>query len=386
MNRAQLVDLFLSSFKGWLGDNAPIRAAALTFFIILPLPSLLIVAVTIFGRFFGQSVATQQLIMLITSFAGPVVADLFQQLLASATSPFTSVWTAITVVGFSLAGGIGAFAILRDAMNVVWDVKLPKTKKFSARVRSAIGPFLLVSFLGLIVILGTVTSEALFDVIRLYSINGTLTLISLTVAQILLSFGLSTLLFLIIYKMLPDRLVHWEDVALPAVLAGVAFTVVNYVFGWYVQTFRVSTIAGAAGSLMIILLWIYILNLILLFGAEISKVYATTVGLHPEIHLSPEAEKILKPLAKVGEEIEEVTKGPIEGDKPEKTETIPPNQMPKQPSASPANKEESIADDRYVSSVQDGVPKDDESETGSIKVSVVIKTGRKKEKSKNQTD
>jgi membrane protein len=380
MNREQLVNLFVASFKGWLANSAPIQAAALTYFIILPLPSLLLVLVTIFSLFYGHSVATQQLVMLITSFAGPVVAELFQQLLASAMSPFTSVWAAVTVVGFSLAGGIGAFAILRGTMNAVWEVKLAKTVKFSARVRSAIGPFLLVFFLGLIVILGTVTSEALFDVIKLYSINGTLTFISLTVAQILLSFGLSTLLFAIIYKVLPDITVHWEDVILPAVLAGVAFTVVNYVLGWYIQTFRVSTVTGAAGSLLIILLWIYILNQILLFGAEISKVYATTIGPHPQIHVSMAAEKILKPLEKFEEEIEGATKGRIEVDKPEKAETAPLNQVPDQLSALLANREEAIADDRQVSSAQDEAPKDEVSETGSVKVSVVIKTERKKGK------
>jgi membrane protein len=386
MNRRQLVNLFVASFKGWLANNAPIRAAALTYFIILPLLSLLLVVVTIFSLFFGHNVATHQLNMLITSFAGPVVANLFQQLLASAQSPFTSVWAAITVVGFSLAGGIGAFTILRDSMNSLWEVKLSKTLKFSARVRSAIGPFLLVFFLGLTVILGTVTSEALFDVIKYYSINGTLTLITLTITQILLSFGLSTILFAIIYKVLPDITVHWEDVIFPALLAGVAFTVVNYILGWYIQTFRVSTIAGAAGSLLIILLWIYILNMILLFGAEISKVYATTIGPHPQIHTPLQAGKFLKPLEEFEEEIEKATKGPIEEAKPEKTETAPLIEVPEHASASPSNKEKPATNDGQVKSVQDEEPKDEEPETGSVKVSVVIKTGRKKRKSDEQPD
>ena len=285
MNRNELAKLFLGSFKEWLEDNAPLRAAALTFFIILPLPSLLLVVITFFSQFYSQTQATQQLIQQISSLAGPDVAGLFKQLLAGAMSPFTSVWAAVTVVGFSLAGAIGAFAILRDTMNVIWEVKLPKSKMLSIRIGETIGPFLLVSSLGLIVIAGTVASAGLFSAIKIYSINGTLTLVFLAVAQILLSFGLSTLLFAIVYKVLPDRKVHWEDVALPSILAGIAFTVVNYVLGLYVQTFKVSTIAGAAGSLMIILIWIYVLNQIVLFGAEISKVYATTIGPHPQLHL-----------------------------------------------------------------------------------------------------
>ncbi len=373
MNRNDLAKLFVDSFKGWLEDNAPIRAAALTFFIILPLPSLLLVIITVFAQFYGQTQATQQLISQINSLAGPAVAALFKQLLASAMSPFTSVWAAITVVGFSLVGAVGAFAVLRDTMNVIWKVKLPKTKQLSLRIRETIGPFLLVSSLGLIVIVGTVTSAALFSAIKIYSINKTLTLVSLTAAQILLSFSLSTLLFAIIYKVLPDRKIHWEDVALPAVLAGIAFTVVNYVLGWYVQTFKVTTIAGAAGSLMIILLWIYILNQIGLFGAEISKVYATTVGPHPEIHLPAEAEKILKPFERVGEEIEEAAKGPIEEGAGEKAETAPVAEPRNQPSVAASVEEESPPTG----------PED--SEAGSVKVSVVIKTGRKKRKNEEQS-
>ncbi len=380
MNRNQLVDLFLTSFKGWAGDNAPIRAAALTFFIILPLPSLLLIVVTLLAQFYGQSQATQQLVQLISSLAGPVVAQLFNELLASATSPFTSVWAAITVVGFSLAGAIGTFAILRDTMNVVWAVKLPQTKKISVRVRDTIGPFLLVSSLGLVVIAGTVISEALFDAIKFYSINGTLTLITLTATQILLSFGLSTLLFAIIYKVLPERRVHWEDVAFPAILAGVAFTVVNYVLGWYIQTFHVSTIAGAAGSLLIILLWIYILNQIMLFGAEISKVYATTVGPHPSFHLSGKAEKLLESFEKVDEQIEVATKGLTEETK-EKAETAAVIEEFKQSAIVPSGNNENAAKSEDSSSAKvEAASEQEEPEAGSVQVSVIIKTGRKKKK------
>jgi len=383
MNRKALANLFRTSFKDWLEDNAPIRAAALTFFIILPLPSLLVIVATFFAQFYGQTQANQLLIQQISSLTGPVVAELFKQLLASATSPFTSLWAAITVIGFSLAGAIGAFAILRDTMNVVWEVKLPKTKKLGARVRETIGPFLLVSSLGLIVIAATVTSAVLFSAIKIYSINETLTLISLTAVQILLSFSLSTLLFAIIYKVLPDRKVHSIDVAFPAIIAGVAFTVVNYVLGFYVQTFKVSTIAGAAGSLLIILLWIYILNLIVLFGGEISKVYATTVGPHPYLHVIPGEEKIIQPLDRVGGKIKEATKEQIKEATEEKSETVTSIETQKKPETTASEKIEQSANKQHLSSnAKEEAPLlDEESEDGSVEVNVVIKTGRKKRKS-----
>jgi membrane protein len=121
------------------------------------------------------------------------------------------------------------------------------------------------------------------------------------------------MLFAIIYKVLPDRKIHWIDVVLSAVVTGVAFTVTNYVIGAYVQTFTVTTFIGAAGALFVILLWIYIINLIVLFGAEVSKVYAQTYGPHPQEHMIPVAEmKFLQSLEGVGERIEEVTKGSLD--------------------------------------------------------------------------
>ena len=286
MNKREIVNLFRTSFKDWQADDAPIRAAALTFFIILPLPSLLLIVITFFSLFYGQTQGIQQITQLITSLAGPAIAGLFRDLLAGAMSPFTSAWTAVTVVAFSLGGAIGAFAVLRDTMDCIWEVKLETKQKLTTRISQKIGPFFVISSFGFIVIDWTVIATPLLGAIKHYSTNGILTVVAVTPAQILVSFSLSALLFALIYKLIPEVKIHWEDVILPAIVTSIAFTVTNYILGLYVQTFTVTTIIGAAGSLMIILLWIFVLNLIILFGAELSKVYASTFGPHP-LHHSP---------------------------------------------------------------------------------------------------
>ena len=88
MNRKNLVKLFRISFKDWQADNTPLRAAALTFFIILPLPSLLLIVEAVFAQFNGQTQATQQVIQIITALAGPAVAELFRELLSSGSIAF----------------------------------------------------------------------------------------------------------------------------------------------------------------------------------------------------------------------------------------------------------------------------------------------------------
>lgn len=378
MNRKDLVNLFKETFKAWLGHSAAIRAAALTFFIILPLPSLLLIVVTVFAQIYGIGPATQYLIQQISAIAGPVVAELFKDLLASARSPFTTVWSALTAVGFSLAGGVGAFAILRDSLNVIWEVSLPKTRKLGVRIQQTIGPFLLVSSLGLIVIAGTTIMAGVFDAIKLYSINHhLLTLLSLTIAQILLSFGLSAVLFAIIYKVLPHRVVHWEDVVYPAMAAAVAFTVTNYVLGAYVQTFTVSTVAGAAGSLIIILIWIYTLNLILLFGAELSKVYATKYGPHPYLH--PTLSAVLKPLEVAGEKIEDAALGPIP-ETPERTVEKTEAEILVKPAVQAEKKEEAPTPPEPTLGIKEEAAKPENPDETVVEVSVKFKPARKKRK------
>ena len=312
MNRKELYRIFKTSFQDWLDDNATLRAAALTFFIILPLPTLLLIVVGIFSLFFGQTQAIQIVELQISAVVGPVVAGLFYQLLLSAGSPFTSVWTAIVVVGFSVGGAIGTFSVLRDTMDRIWAVMVPKRQPLWKRIRQKIGPFALVSALGLIVIAWTAIASGLFSLINLYSINGTLTVIAITIAQVTLSFAVATLLLAIIYKMIPEARVHWQDVSLASIVTGIAFTATNYIFGTYIQAFTVTTLIGAAGSLLVILLWIFVLNEIVLFGAEFSKVYATTVGEHSRQHLPESLERIVQPLEKAGEILEQATKDEFE--------------------------------------------------------------------------
>ncbi len=341
MNRRELYAVFKASFKDWLADNAALRAAALTFFIIIPLPSLLLIIISFFALFSGQTQATQQLIQQINSLAGPAIAELFRELLSGAASPFSSIWAAITVIAFSLAGAIGTFSVLRDTMDVIWEVKRAKSRSFGARVKQRIGPFILVSALGLIVIAWTGIATTLTGAIPFFSVNGTVTFVVVKIAQIIFSFALSTLLFALIFKVIPEVRVHWADVFLPAVVTGIAFTVTNYILGIYIQIFTVTTIVGAAGALIIILLWIYILNLIVLFGAELSRVYAGTFGPHPKQHLPASLERIVSPLERAGERLEEATKWVEAETLQEKTEKNevkqPPNKNDKKESEKAEN-------------------------------------------------
>jgi hypothetical protein len=142
----------------------------------------------------------------------------------------------------------------------------------------------------------------------MYSLNSTLAGIGVAIAEVVTSFLVAALLLAIIYKMIPESKVHWQDVALASIVTGTAFTVTNYIFGTYISAFTPTTVAGAAGSLLIILLWIFVLNQIVLYGAEVSKVYAVTVGKHSRKHLPEPLEKVVESIEKAGEIVEHATK------------------------------------------------------------------------------
>lgn len=308
MQKRQLYNIFKTSLKDFLEDDAVLRAAALTFFIILPLPTLLLLATGLFSLFFGPTAAVQIVIQQITAVAGPAVAGLFSELILNTASPFASVWTTIVVVGFSIGGAIGAFSVLRETMDRIWEVRLPKGRPLLARIRDRIVPFAVVSSLGLIVIIWTAIAASIFNLITTYSINGAIAAIGVAIAEVMTSFMVATVLLAIIYKMIPLAKVHWQDVVVASIVTGIAFTITNYVFGAYVTFFTPTTVAGAAGALLVILLWIFVLNQIVLYGAETSKVYATTVGTHARKHLPQPLERILQPLEEGREKIESVLK------------------------------------------------------------------------------
>jgi membrane protein len=308
MDKKQLYYIFKTSLRDFLEDDAVLRAAALTFFIILPLPTLLLLAVGLFSLFFGQAAAVQIIVTQIEAVAGPAVAGLFSQLIKNTASPFTSAWSTVVVVGFSIGGSIGAFSVLRDTMDCIWEVTLPRGRSLWKRVRQRIVPFGIVSALGLIVIAWTAVATSIFNAINQYSINSAVAAVGIAVSQVITSFIVATVLLAFIYKLIPESHVHWQDVLLASIVTGVAFTVTNYIFGWYIANFSPTTVAGAAGSLLIILLWIFVLNQIVLFGAEISKVYAVTVGEHAKAHLPKPVEKAAELIAEAKEKIGEISK------------------------------------------------------------------------------
>lgn len=281
MKASDFLGLLFRTFMKWQKHDVTLRAAALTFFTIMPLPSLALITVAILAQVYGQQQALQQLIAQISALAGPAVANLLSELLLNAQSPLTSAFGSIIAIAFALSGAFGAFSVLQKSMDVIWEIKAAERGR-AAFVKEKVLPFALILGLGVLVVAWTEFSTVLFGAVVLVfnTLLGSLAGLVLRVLEVALSLALGTLLFAIVFKMLPETTVEWRDVWLAALLTGAVFTILNYLFGIYLSLVQVSTLAGTAGTLMVLFLWIYLTNLFILFGAQLSKVYAQTYGSH----------------------------------------------------------------------------------------------------------
>jgi membrane protein len=278
MNKISFTGLLKITFRLWQKHDTTLRAGAIAFFTIMPLPSLMLITLAALAQIYGQEMALQHFINQVSVVAGPSVADLLSQLLKNAQSPLTSFFGSLISVAFAISGALGAFSVLRKSINVIWEISPAKARRIGIRKR--IIPFLLILAVGILVVAWTAFSTVFFSgvVFVLSPVFGNFTSLVLRVLQVVVSLGLGTLLFAIIFKELPDTNVTWRDVGIGALITGFVFTVLNYAFGIYLSYFNVSSLAGTAGTLMLLVLWIYLTAIFILFGAQFSKVYSETRG------------------------------------------------------------------------------------------------------------
>jgi len=307
MDPKVILEIAKHAFRKWQAHNASIRAAALAFFTFMPLPTLLLILGALSALIYGQPQAVQEVIDQISVVAGPAVAGMAGQLLLSnAGSPFGSAFGATVSIIFALIGAIGAFAVLQDTLNLIWDVTPPKKRSLVERIRQRAVPFLLISGTTGIVAAWTSLSTLLYNALSVYlqPLIGSSAAILIGATQVVLSFGLSVLLFAFIFSQIPDTHVGWDDVWLASLITGAICTAVDYLFGIYIRTFPITTILGAAGDLMALLLWIFVIAEFILFGAQFSNAYSETLGSHAVMKRM----QILKPKEKTRKKAQSTSK------------------------------------------------------------------------------
>src|SRR2546427_4913245 len=270
--------LLKTTYLEWSKDKAPRMGAALAYYTIFSLAPLLIIAVAIAGLAFGMQAAQGEIAGQIQGLVGRDGAKAIEAMIQSAHKPARGVIGSLIGVFALFLGASGIFCEMHDALNSIWHVS-PDTKAgILSLVKERFLSFGMVLGIGFLLLVSLLLSALLAAVTKY--LGGMLPIPAFWFESLdfLLSLLSITVLFAMIFKFLPDTKIAWSDVWIGAALTSLLFTAGKFVIGFYIGKSVSASAYGAAGSLVVVVAWIYYSALLLYFGAEFTRVYARTLG------------------------------------------------------------------------------------------------------------
>jgi len=268
------VSLCRKAVCAWLDDRAPTMGAAIAYYTVFSLAPILVMVIAIAGLAFGQQAAEGALFGELSNLVGPESAAAVQAILKSANGTRSGIFATALGIGTLIMAATAVLGELQSALNLIWKAPpsgglgvwhLVKSRLVSLSVILVIGFLLLVSL-----VISTVL--AAFSDYLDWILPGLATI--LHIVHMTFSFGFTTVLFAMIFKILPDNPVEWKEVWLGAAVAALLFTIGKHLISLYIGSSNIASTYGAAGALIIILVWVYYSVQILLFGAELAKAHA----------------------------------------------------------------------------------------------------------------
>ncbi len=281
--------LLKDSVKGYLEDDAVSRGAAIAYYTIFSIAPMLVIVIAIVGLIYGPQAAHGAIKGQLQGMMGPDGAYAIQTMIASASNRHSGIVATLLGIGTLLITASGVFGEMQIALNVIWNVRAKgRSSTVSRLVRARAISLGLVAALGfmLVISLAVSTAVAALGSALQHMLPGVDLLIQLL--NFLVSLAMVTVLFAAIYKVLPDQSIEWYDVWVGALTTALLFTIGKTAIGLYIGSSQVASSYGAAGALVIVLLWIYYSAQIFLFGAEFTKAFAKRHGSHAEVKVRPD--------------------------------------------------------------------------------------------------
>ena len=275
--------VFGKAFAGWWADNVPHLGAALSYYTLFALAPILIVAIAIAGLAFGEEAVRGEVVGQVAGLVGREGARALQAMLQAAAKPSSSI--PATIIGgiTFFVGATGAFLELQTALNTIWRVK-PKSDQswFRALLMQRLTSFALVVAVGFLLLTSLLVSASLAALHRYMGTTYPGVTILWQALNVIVSLGVITVLFAMIYKVLPDVELAWSDVWVGGLVTAGLFTVGKSLIGLYLGTSGISSSYGAAGSVIVLLVWVYYSSQIILLGAEFTREYVAAFGRKPK--------------------------------------------------------------------------------------------------------
>ncbi|MCB5184042.1 YihY/virulence factor BrkB family protein [Methylobacillus gramineus] len=280
-----LRQLLVQSVLSWFSHRATSKGAALAFYTMFSLTPILILVIAIAGYFLGERAAHGEIVAQISDLVGESGAQVIQNMLAKSSNPKSGIIATLIASSLLFIGATTVFAELKASLDEIWET----TKLKAQGSKQAIGALLKTRLLAFSIIISLA-----FLLLTSLLVNAGLALVEEYATQFagrfitaigifkhisaLVSFGVITSMFAVIYKMLPDVKLPWSDVWAGAAFTAILFSLGKYIIGIYLGNSAVASSFGAAGSLIALLLWVYYSAQIFFFGAEITRQYALTFG------------------------------------------------------------------------------------------------------------
>lgn len=272
-------ELLKRTYNEFDDDNGFKLSASLSYYTIFSLPPLLIIILSIFSFFFGREAVTGRFFGQINGMVGNQAALQIQATIKNIELTDSNTFAAIFGGIMLLIGASGVFAEIQSSINSIWGLKAKPNKGIMKFIKNRIMSFSMIASVGFLLLVSLMVNTVM-DVIneRLLRYFPDLTVYLFYVFNILILFSTTTILFSIIFKTLPDGYIAWKDAIIGSSFTSFFFMFGKFAIGFYLGSSTVATVYGAAGSVIIILIWVYYSAIILYFGAEFTKVYANLHG------------------------------------------------------------------------------------------------------------
>jgi membrane protein len=262
--------------QNWSAHKDSRQGAALAYYSVFSIGPLIVIAIAIAGFVFGRDAVAGQVAMSIKDLLGETGAKAIQAMLVDASRPRAGLMATLLGTGALLFAAIGVVVQLKDALNTVWEVRQTPGSGLWKYVRSYVLSFAGVLALGFLLLVSLLVTTILAAIGKYAAVYFDERVLHLT--NLIVSFGVITLLFAMVFKWLPDTPIDWYDVWLGAILTGILFEIGKFAIGFYIGKQGLESTYGAAASIIVVLIWVYYSSQIILMGAEITRAFAEHRG------------------------------------------------------------------------------------------------------------
>lgn len=276
-------DVAVTTLKNWFAHDSLAESAALAYYTIFSLAPVLLIVVAIAGAVFGTDAVRGRIVGQFAGLMGREQAKMIQTVLQKTQEGKSSGLAAVVGIVTLVVGASGVFAQFQSSLNRIWEVKPKPGHFFRDFIRKRLLSFAIVVAIGFLLLVSLVVSTGIEALRNYVSQRFAGDAVWLEWANAILSFALFTLLFAMIYRILPDAKIPWRDVWLGAFVTSLLFVIGKWAIGLYMGRAAVTSAFGAAGSIVALLVWVYYASFIVLFGAEFTRAYSRQLEGMPTI-------------------------------------------------------------------------------------------------------